>query len=123
MTIINDYNANIGEMTERKICSPIPSKRIKHSHNNSFLKSNKIYKAMDNFNRKIVKGEYMDKLNENEFRINNKGILLPKINLKKNKNKLQLHFPIFDGNKKYLYRERKKKTVDYDSSKFNSNFL
>ena len=120
MTNNNDYNykVNAGKMTDRIIYSPIPTKGIK-LHNNSFLKGNKIYNVMDNFNRKIVNGEYM-----NDFDINKKGILLPKINLKKNRNKSEFYMTIFDGNKYNLFRERKKKILVLDDdTKLNSSFL
>ena len=108
--------------TRKKIYSPIPSKNIKHHHKNSFLKKKMIYKVMDNFNKKIVKGEYKEKLFENDFENNKKGILLPKIHLKKNNNKSGLHKEFY-RTKNYFYRERKRKKDFDDIVDFNSNLL
>ena len=61
---------------------------------------------------------------DKDFAINNKGILLPKINLKKNRNKSGFNMIIFDGNKYHLFRERKKKILGIDDdTNLNSNFL
>ena len=106
----------------RKIYSPIPSTNIKRYHNNAFLKKKIIYKVMDNFTRKIAKGEYKDKLFENDSENKKKGILLPKIHLKKNNTKTGLQMKFY-RTKNYFYRDRKRKKDFDDFTNLNSNLL
>ncbi len=119
---INNY-----KLFERKIVSPIPTTRINDNQsiyfNNNLNKgknvhNKKAYKLMDSFNKKLVIGEYTDKmLIENE---NNKnGILLPKIHFKKNKSEYKYQFY---RTKNHFYRTRKKKN-NQSNKKFNSNLL
>ena len=118
---MKNSDININKIFNRKIHSPTPTYRIK-SKNNSFLKINIInkmkndYKIMDNFNRKILKGEYKDKLFQNNIQNNPKGILLP-ILLFKNK-KLRLKNELY-RTKNLFYRTRRKK-INKDN---NSNLL
>ena len=120
----NNENKNVGKLTDREKYSPIPTKIMKNYNNSFFKRNNKIYKIMDNFNNKIVNGEYKDIIYENEFKNNRGGIILPKINLKKNKYNSETHSQTANRTKNYFYRERKKKLIDSeDITKLNSNIL
>ena len=77
---------------------------------------------MDNFTRKIAKGEYKDKLFENDSENKKKGILLPKIHLKKNNTKTGLQMKFY-RTKNYFYRDRKRKKDFDDFTNLNSNLL
>ena len=121
LEISNNKDIN-NVLVRKKIYSPIPSTNIKHHHNNSFLKNKMIYKVMDSFNRKIVKGEYKDKLFENDFENNKKGILLPKIHLKKNNTKSGLQMDFY-RTKNNFYRERIRKKDFDEIINMNSNIL
>ena len=118
---INNY-----KLLDRKIVSPIPTTRINDNQSIYFnnilnkgknVHNKKAYKLMDSFNKKIVIGEYNDKMFGIEDEKNKNGILLPKIPFKKNKSEFKHQFY---RTKNYFYRTRKRKNEE-NNKNFNSN--
>ena len=118
---INNY-----KLLDRKIVSPIPTTRINDNQSIYFnnilnkgknVHNKKAYKLMDSFNKKIVIGEYNDKMFGIEDEKNKNGILLPKIYFKKNKSEFKNQFY---RTKNYFYRTRKRKNEE-NNKNFNSN--
>ena len=109
---------------DKKLVSPIPTnklnlKKIIYTNNNDNGSVDKRpFKIIDNFNKQILTGEQKETLFGNQNNKNKRGIILPKINLTK---KTNLKTPFY-RTKKSFFRSRKKR-IDNDSFKYNSNLL